>query len=97
MVDLIFVCGFLVKCDSISSLSNSFFQETVEDGSVENLRSDTSSPLVEVNGSSGTTYIPVPPGWSEAYDEDSFQVCYINNATGVKVSYKPLQVPVADY
>ncbi|XP_021938903.1 rho GTPase-activating protein 12-like isoform X4 [Zootermopsis nevadensis] len=59
-------------------------RETVEDGSVENLRSDTSSPLVEVNGSSGTTYIPVPPGWSEAYDEDSFQVCYINNATGVK-------------
>jgi hypothetical protein len=68
------------------------FQENAEDGSVENLRSDTSSPLVEVNGSSGTEYIPVPPGWCEVYDEDSGQLCYVNNATGAKVSYKPFQV-----
>ncbi|PNF43625.1 hypothetical protein B7P43_G03103 [Cryptotermes secundus] len=58
--------------------------ESAEIGSVENLRSDTSSPLVEVNGSSGTAYIPVPPGWCEVYDEDSGQLCYVNNTTGVK-------------
>jgi hypothetical protein len=67
------------------------FQENAEDGSVENLRSDTSSPLVE-DGGSGMECIPVPPGWCEVYDEDSDQMCYVNNATGVKVSCKPLQV-----
>lgn len=68
------------------------FQENADVDSVENLWSGTSSPLVEVNGSSGTAYIPVPPGWCEVYDEDSGQPCYVNNATGVKVSYESLQV-----
>jgi hypothetical protein len=74
------------RCNSCFSL-----QDNAEDGSVENLRSDTSSPLVE-DGSSGAEYIPIPPGWRETCDEDSGQPCYVYNATGAKVSCKPLQV-----
>jgi hypothetical protein len=83
----------VIDCESDNSqiFNLQFFFSFQEDGSVENLRSDTSSPLVE-DGSSGTEYIPVPPGWREMYDEDSGQPCYVNNATGAKVSCKPLQV-----
>ncbi|PSN53255.1 Rho GTPase-activating protein 12 [Blattella germanica] len=58
--------------------------ENAEDGSIENLRSDSSSPLAEANGSCGTSYVPVPKGWREAYDEDTCQPCYVNDATGAK-------------
>jgi hypothetical protein len=75
-----------------SHVSDFFFQESAEGGSIENLQSDTSSPAEEVNGSSGTNYIPVPRGWCTVYDEDSGELCYINIATGVKVCCKSSHV-----
>ncbi|KAJ9597253.1 hypothetical protein L9F63_011889, partial [Diploptera punctata] len=59
-------------------------KENAEDGSIENLRSDSSSPLAEANGISGTSYVPVPKGWREAYDDESGQPCYVNDSTGAK-------------
>ena len=61
------------------------FQENAEDGRIENLRSDSSSPLAEANGISGTSYVPVPKGWREAYDDETGQPCYLSDSTGAKV------------
>ena len=61
------------------------FQESAEDGSIENLRSDSSSPLAEANGSCGSTFVPVPKGWREEYDNETGQPCYVSDSTGAKV------------
>lgn len=70
-------------------LVNFFFKENAQDGSIENLQTDTSHPAVEVNQ---THDIPVPVGWCEVCDEVSGELCYVNTATGVKVGCKSLHV-----
>jgi len=66
-----------------------FLKEDSQDGSIENLQTDTSHPAVEVDQ---THDIPVPAGWREAYDEVSGELCYVNIATGVKVCCKSFHV-----
>jgi len=72
--------GYRVKHES--HISEIFFKENTQDGSIENLQTDTSLPAEEVNGAHD---IPIPVGWREAYDDVSGEVCYVNIATGVKV------------
>jgi hypothetical protein len=66
-----------------------FFKENSQDGSIENLQTDTSHSAVEVNG---TYDIPVPDGWHVARDEDSDELYYVSIATGAKVCCKSLHV-----
>jgi hypothetical protein len=76
--------GYRVKHES--HIGETFFKENAQDGSIENLQTDTSSPA----GVNGTDDIPVPPGWRQAYDEVSGESCYVNIAKGVKVCCKSL-------
>jgi hypothetical protein len=88
-----YICGDRVERKS--HISKHFPpQENAQDSSIDNLQSNMVSPAVEVNGSSGTNYIPVPPplGWCLVRDEDSGEPCYVNIATGVKVCCKSLGV-----